>query len=80
MVVKITKLIRQDISVRYEVKSPLTKPFLHSHDIEAESILASDLMTLREVVNLLVLIEPFVLIRLAAARAPKQIPLMGFRI
>lgn len=64
VVVEVTKLIGQDVSVRRKVKTALAESFLHSDDVEAESILASDLVTLREVVNLLVLIETLVLITL----------------
>ena len=43
----------------------LSISFLHSNNIEAKSILPCDLMTLREMVDLLVLIQTFIEITLA---------------
>lgn len=68
--IKLTKFIRKDISVRYKVKMLLAIFFLHSDDIETQSVLSGDLMALWEVVNFLVLIQTFVQIALAAGGAP----------
>ena len=62
VVVEVTKLIRQDVCVRAEIKSRFAESFLHTHYVETQSIFASDLITLREMVNLLVLIQAFILV------------------
>ena len=74
--VKVAKLIWKDISVRDEIKVLFTEFLLHSYHIKAQPVLASDLVTLREVVDLLVFVKPFVEVRLAARRTPEHIPLM----
>jgi len=43
VVVKVAEFIRQNVGVRSEVKSRLSESFLKAHNIEAETILASDL-------------------------------------
>lgn len=77
VLVELTKLIRQDVGVRHEVEVLLSVALLHANHVEAEPILARDLMTLREVVDLLVLVESLVEVALAAAGAPKNIPLVA---
>lgn len=70
MVIKVAKLIWKDVSVRDEVESCFPEFLLHANEIKAKTVLTSDLMTLREVVDLLVLVQALVLIGLASARAP----------
>jgi len=41
--------------------------FLHSYEVEAESILSCDFMTLREVIDFLIFVEAFIQVALAAA-------------
>ena len=65
MVIEVSKLIWQDVGVWAEVKRSLSEPFLQAHNIETQTILSSDLVTLREVIDLLILIEPFILVALA---------------
>jgi len=67
MLVEFTKLIGEDVSVWHKVKLRLSKPLLHPHNIKAKSIFTGDFMTLREMINLLILIEAFIQITLAAA-------------
>jgi len=67
VVVEVPELIRQDVGVWGEVKYGLSESFLETHNVEAEAILAGDLVTLREVVYLLVLIKTLVLETLAGA-------------
>ena len=62
VVVEVAKLVRKDVGVRGEVEGALAKPLLHAHDVEAESILAGDLIRLREVVDFLVLVKTLVLV------------------
>ena len=65
VVVEIAKFIRQDVGVWAEIESILAESFLKPDYIKAKSILAGDLVTLREVIDLLVLIEALILIALA---------------
>lgn len=67
VVIKIAEFIRENVGVGYEIESCLSEAFLHAHHIKTEPVLASDLVTLREVVDLLVFIKALVLVRLAAA-------------
>ena len=76
MRIEISKLIRKNVSVRYKVKVLLAKPFLHSYDIIAESVLPCNFVALRKVVDFLILVKPFIDVRLATAGTPKNIPLM----
>ena len=64
VVVKVAKLIWQDVSVWAEVKGTLAEPFLQPHDIEAKTVLSRNFITLREVIDLLVLIESLILVAL----------------
>ena len=56
VVIKVTELIRQDVSIWTKVKRILAKPFLQTHNIKAKSVLSRDFIALREVIDLLVLI------------------------
>ena len=56
MLVKLTEFIRKDVGVWHKVKVLLAISFLHSHNVEAESVLTGNFMTLREMVDLLILI------------------------
>ena len=56
MFIKFTKLIWQDISIRNEIKVLFSESLLHSNDIEAQSVLSSNFVTLREMVDFLVLV------------------------
>lgn len=76
MRVEIAELIRQDVGVRHEVKVLLAKAFLHPHYVVAKSILPGDLVTRWEMVDFLILVQAFIDVRLAATRAPQDIPLM----
>ena len=58
--VEVSKLVWQDVSVRYEVEACFAKLLLHPHHVVAQSILSCDFITLREMVDLLVLIQTFV--------------------
>ena len=65
VIIEITEFIWQDVGVWAEVKRSLSEPFLQAHNIETQTILSSDFVTLREVIDLLILIEPFILVALA---------------
>ena len=67
MLIEFAEFIRQNVSVWHEIKVLLAIPFLHSDHIEAKSIFPCNLMTLREMVDFLVLIKAFIEVTLAAA-------------
>jgi hypothetical protein len=64
--VEFTEFIRKNISIRYEVKVLFTISFLHSNNVEAKSIFSGDFVTLWEMIDLLVFVESFVKVALAA--------------
>jgi len=66
MLVKLTELIWQDVGVRYKVKMLFAKSLLHSDNIKAKPVFPCNFVTLREVVDLLVLVQAFVQVALAA--------------
>lgn len=74
VLIELTKLVRKDVGIRNEVEVLLSKPFLHSHDVEAKPILSSDFMTLREMIDLLIFVQAFIEIALATRRAPQNVP------
>ena len=76
MVVECFVLVRQDVSIRDNVKGIFAETFLHLHHIEAESVLPGNFVTGWEVINLLVFVQSFIQITLTARRAPQNIPFM----
>ena len=66
MLVKLTELIWQDVGVRYKVKMLFAISLLHSDNVEAKPVFPCNFVTLREVVDLLVLVQAFVQVALAA--------------
>ena len=54
--VEIVELLRQDVGVWDEVKLVFSEPLLHLNKVVAQAVLSSDLVTLREVIDALVLI------------------------
>ena len=80
MIVKVTELIGQNVCVRRKVKSLSTKLFLHSNDVEAHPVFAGNLVGLRKLVDLLILVQAFILVRFAAPAGPQKIPLVTFRL
>jgi len=56
VVVEVTEFIRQDVGVGGEVKGGLSESFLETHNVEAETVLAGDLVTVGEVIDLLVFV------------------------
>lgn len=76
VLVEFAKFIGQNVSVGNEVKVLLSVTFLHAHDVEAEAILAGNLVALREMVDLLVLVEAFIQVALAGGRRPQDVPLV----
>lgn len=76
VIVEVTELVRQDVRIRAEVKCLLAIALLQADNVKAETILASDLVRLREMIELLVLIKALILVTFARARAPQDVPLM----
>ena len=62
---EVMEFIWQDVCVGDEVKLASSESFLHLNIIEAETILPSDLVALREVIDSLEFVEAFVQIALA---------------
>ena len=65
VLIELSEFVGQDIGIRHKIEMLLSESFLHSNDVEAESVFPRDLVTLRKVVNFLVLIEAFIQIALA---------------
>jgi len=65
VLIEFTEFIRENVSIWYKVKMLFSKSFLHSDNVEAKSVLPGDLMTLREMINFLVLIQALIEITLA---------------
>jgi hypothetical protein len=78
MFIEFAKLIRKDVGVWHKVEVLLSIPFLHPYHIKAQSVFSCDLVTLREMINLLIFIKTFVQVTFAAARTPEYIPLVAF--
>ena len=74
--VEVTEFVREDVSVGHEVEVLLAELLLHPHHVEAESIFPGYLVALREVVDLLVLIEALIEVRFTIGSAPEDIPFM----
>ena len=67
MVIEVTKLIRDHIGIRQEVKGLFPELVLHLGDVERQFILSGNLLGVRKVVDFLKLVQTFVEIRLAGA-------------
>ena len=63
--IEITKFIWENVGVWDKVKWSFTELFLHSNHIVAETILARDLIGLREVINFLELVQTLIEVTLA---------------
>jgi hypothetical protein len=74
--IEITKFIWENVGVWDKVKWGFTELFLHSNHIVAETILARDLIGLREVIDFLELIQTLIEVTLAGGRTPEDIPLV----
>ncbi len=58
--IEISKLIWENVGIWYKVKVLFAKAFLHSDHIVAKTILTSDLVTGRVVIDLLILVKTLV--------------------
>jgi len=80
MLVKFSKLIRDHVSVRQEVERCLSKPVLHPVDVDRKLVFSSQFERLREMINLLILVQTFVKVAFASTAAPEDIPLVGLSV
>jgi hypothetical protein len=80
MRVEFAKLIRKDVSVRNEIILTGAKLFLRPDIVVAKTILAGNFITLREMVNALILVKAFIQERLAAGAGPEHVPLVALRV
>lgn len=76
--IKVTKFIREDVSVRHEVEVLLAVAFLHPHYVVTQPVLPRYLVTIWEMIDLLVFIESFIDVAFATTTTPEHIPLMRF--
>ena len=73
---EVVELIRQDVGIRGEVELLPAEFILHFDKVVAETVLSSDLVTHRKVIDALVLVQAFIEETLAGAARPEDIPLM----
>ena len=76
MSMEIMEFIRQDVSVRDEIKLRSTKSLLHLYIVETKSVFSGNFVTLWEVVDALEFIQTFIKITFAWTCRPKDIPLV----
>ena len=60
MRVEIVEFIRKYIGIWDKIKLTSPKPFLHFHIIETKTVLSCNFIALREMINPLELVEPFI--------------------
>lgn len=80
VLVELSELSGQNISVWYKVSSVLAKAFLHFWEVEAQAVLTSNFVGWREMIDTLVVIEALIEKTLAGWRGPKDVPLMWVSI
>lgn len=76
MTVEVSELIRQYVCVRDYVELLFPILLLHLHYVKAESVFPSQLVRLREVIDLLALDEPLILLQLQGLAGPENIPVV----
>jgi len=74
---KLRKLIREHVCLRYEVKICLAVLFLHTSNVNREPILPSELETVGEMVDLLELVQSLVEVGLALGVGPEDVPVVA---
>ena len=72
--VELMEFVWKDIGVWYEIELGTSESLLHLDNIVTESILASDLIALREMIDPLELIQAFIEVTLTGATSPKDVP------
>lgn len=76
--IKIHPLIREDIRIWYDIESFMSMLLLHIYNVLTQRVFSSDFIAAWEVVDLLVLIQPFVDIRISTRDHPQDIPIVRF--
>mmetsp|Transcript_9983 Transcript_9983/g.15087 ORF Transcript_9983/g.15087 Transcript_9983/m.15087 type:complete len:281 (+) Transcript_9983:1693-2535(+) len=74
---EVSVLIRQDVGIRHKIEGVPPELLLHLDVVEAEAVLASNLVGVREVVDALELVEALIQVGFAAAARPQEIPLVA---
>ena len=80
VVVKVAEFFRQNVGVRRQVERRLAVLLLHPHNVKAHAVFARDFGRVGELVQLLVLIQAFVLVALEGATRPEQVPVVALRL
>ena len=57
---EVMEFVRQNVSIWYEIKLSSSESFLHFDIVEAQAILSSDFITLREVIDSLEFVQAFI--------------------
>ena len=76
MAIEISKLIRQIIGVRYDIKGLLAEFVLHLDDVGTQAVFPGELETIRVVIDLLVLVEIVIDILLIGLTWPEDVPVV----
>ena len=66
VLIKLSKFIRKNVSIRHKVKVLLSMLLLHPDHVETEPVFAGDLVALRKMIDLLILVQALVKIAFAA--------------
>jgi len=74
---KLLPLLWKTESFRQEVKVLLRETFLHLYDIDGQSVFPCELLTRREVIDLLIVIESFVKVVFALSVRPQHVPVVS---
>ena len=74
--IEIGELVRQNVGIGDDVEVVFPELLLHLYDVVAESVLAGELVGLREVVDFLGLGQPLVLAQLEGQASPENVPVV----
>ena len=74
---KLLPLLWKTESFRQEVKVLLRETFLHLYDIDGESVFPCELLTRREVIDLLIVVKSFVKVVFALSMRPQHVPVVS---
>ena len=78
--IEICELVWKDESVWYDIERLFAELLLHSHHVCAHSVLARQLSRAREVIDLLILVQPFNQKRLWRRARPQHVPVVTFGV
>ena len=60
MLLELSLFLREDVGIRHDVEVRPAKLFLHLNHVETQSVFPSNFVTLRKVIDSLILIQAFV--------------------